>query len=72
MQAYLERHGIDNKAVKVTLPPLLCSSLVQLVNQPIIRASITLQVHTLTCAMRIIQFLCVCVHGLHYQVYVIV
>ncbi|KAG5175894.1 mitochondrial carrier domain-containing protein [Tribonema minus] len=40
---YLERRGVESKTICVALPPLLCSSTVQLVNQPIIRASITLQ-----------------------------
>jgi hypothetical protein len=43
-QGYLERNGIKSQATAVALPPLICSTLVQLVNQPIIRASITLQV----------------------------
>ncbi|CAM9220711.1 unnamed protein product [Choristocarpus tenellus] len=39
----LEDRGCSNRVVAVGLPPLICSTSVQLVNMPIIRASITIQ-----------------------------
>jgi hypothetical protein len=39
----LEERGVQNRAATLFIPPLVCSTLVQLMNQPIIRATITLQ-----------------------------
>jgi hypothetical protein len=39
----LERYGINNRAVTTTVPPLFISSFVQVVNMPIIRATISIQ-----------------------------
>ena len=40
---FLRSHGVTNESAATLLPPLLVSTLVQFINQPIVRASITLQ-----------------------------
>ena len=40
---FLQSQGVQNESVSTLLPPLLVSTMVQCVNQPIVRASITLQ-----------------------------
>lgn len=40
---YLQQQGVANESVSTILPPLVMSTFVQCVNQPIVRASITLQ-----------------------------
>ncbi|CAM9118212.1 unnamed protein product [Chrysoparadoxa australica] len=42
-KAYLESIGVQNPAVTVMVPPLVTSTMVQLVNMPVIRASVTIQ-----------------------------
>jgi Mitochondrial carrier protein len=40
---FLQSHGVTNESVSTLLPPLFVSTIVQCINQPIVRASITLQ-----------------------------
>ncbi|CAB9528363.1 Mitochondrial carrier protein [Seminavis robusta] len=40
---FLQSHGVKNESISTLLPPLCVSTMVQCINQPIVRASITLQ-----------------------------
>lgn len=42
-KVFMEKNGAKSHFASVMFPPLVCSTLVQLINMPIIRASITLQ-----------------------------